>query len=124
MNQLMIGGNYRVFKYKCMEILAAPVRAIFNLLGMNSEYWCKKILSLDKYQSGTHMGNICWPNTLEKEYYKAEWFNESIKVAFEDAICDIPKDYDAILTHFYGDYMTVPPEEKRIRHDPEAYYRD
>ena len=124
MNQLMRCGNYHILKYKCMVIFTAPIRVVLNLFGMNNEYWCKKILSLDKYQNGTHMGNICWPNSFGKEYYKAEWFDESIEVTFEDVTCEIPKDYDAILTHFYGDYMTIPPEEKRIRHDPEAYYRD
>ena len=29
-----------------------------------------------------------------------------------------PKDYDSILTLLYGDYMTLPPVEKRITHHP------
>lgn len=124
LNKLMIGGNYRTSKYKWMEIFAAPARSVLNLVGMNSEYWCKRMLSLDKYRSGTHMGNICWPNTFEKEYYRAEWFDDSIEVAFEDMTCRIPKNFDSVLTNFYGDYMTVPPKDKRIRHDPEAYYLD
>ncbi len=30
----------------------------------------------------------------------------------------IPKEYDKYLRHYYGeDYMTPPPEDKRITHD-------
>ena len=34
----------------------------------------------------------------------------------------IPKNYDEFLTQFYGDYMTLPPEEKRFySHEFHAY---
>lgn len=122
MNKLMIGGNYRTAKYRRLELLAAPVRAVLQLMGMTSEYWCKKMLALDQYQSGTHMGNICWPNSFKQEYYEAAWFADAIDADFEDLTCKIAKDYDAVLTNFYGDYMTIPPENERTRHDPEAYY--
>lgn len=124
MNQLIIGGNYRIMKYKRMEILAAPVRTILMALGMNSEYWCRKIIALDKYTKGEYAGDVSWPLTFEKEHYRAEWFDELIEVPFEDTVCKIVKDYDKVLTNFYGDYMTLPPENKRIRHNPEAYYID
>ena len=124
MNQLIIGGNYRQKKYKIMEIFAYPVRVLLLLFGMNSEYWCKKMLAVDQYRSGLYMGNICWPESFMKEHYKAKWFKDSIEVPFEDITARIPKEYDAVLTNFYGDYMTPPPREKRIRHNPDAFYVD
>lgn len=36
----------------------------------------------------------------------------------------IPRDYDSVLKSFYGDYMQLPPEEKRICHAVEAYWKD
>ena len=124
MNKLMIGGNYRSTKYKLMEILAAPARLVLNMFGIDSEYCCKKILALDRYTSGEYMGNICWPESFEKEHYRSEWFSETVEVPFEDILCPVPKDYDDILKNFYGDYMTPPPENKRVRHNPEAYYNE
>lgn len=36
------------------------------------------------------------------------------EVPFEDMTAMIPKGYDRVLTVVYGDYMTLPPEEKRM----------
>ena len=33
---------------------------------------------------------------------------------------DAPRDIDAYLTMMYGDYMTLPSEEKRKTHSPEV----
>jgi len=40
---------------------------------------------------------------------------------FEGHTFRIPKGYDAFLTAFFGDYMSLPPEEKRVVHDFECY---
>lgn len=124
LNKLFIGGNYREKKYKIIEIGAAPIRGILTFFGVDSGYCCKKILAVDKHKSGEYMGNITWPESFLKEHYKAEWFEELIEVPFESITCRIPKEYDSILTNFYGDYMTPPPVNKRVRHNPEAFYTD
>lgn len=36
------------------------------------------------------------------------------KLAFEGRPCKVPRNTDAFLTSLYGDYMTLPPEEKRV----------
>lgn len=41
---------------------------------------------------------------------------------FEKHTFCIPKGYDLWLRSFYGDYMKLPPKEKRITHPREAYY--
>ena len=43
---------------------------------------------------------------------------------FEDVTVPVPAAYDKILTQFYGNYMQLPPENQRIRHDFDAYYID
>ena len=44
---------------------------------------------------------------------KKSWIEETILVPFEDMTAPIPKEYDAYLTHLYGDYMTPPPDNKK-----------
>lgn len=50
-----------------------------------------------------------------------EWFQEYIKVPFEDFEVRLPKGYKEYLTYFYGDYMKLPPIEKRYS-THEHYY--
>ena len=54
---------------------------------------------------------------LNKEIMNKEYFENGIKEAkFEDSKFYIVKEYDKLLTHIYGDYMTLPKEEDRIGH--------
>ena len=41
-----------------------------------------------------------------------------VDVKFEDRTMPLIKEYDKSLTRIFGDYMTVPPKEKRINHAP------
>ena len=42
---------------------------------------------------------------------------------FENLMVNIPVGWDEYLTKLYGDYMTLPSEEKRVKHDNIAYRR-
>ena len=42
--------------------------------------------------------------------------SESVDIPFEDRTYQIMKNYDHYLTIMYRDYMTLPPEEKRVWH--------
>ena len=46
------------------------------------------------------------------------WIRSSVPVEFEGHLFDAPADWDAYLTRVYGDYMQLPPEDKRqTRHN-------
>ena len=51
-----------------------------------------------------------------RECMPAFWFNEITELVFEGIPVKAPKYYKAYLTHVYGDYMKLPPPEKRIPH--------
>lgn len=56
-------------------------------------------------------------DTIWSEYvYKKEDYFELQKLEFEGNYFYGPKNYDAILTQLYGDYMTLPKEEDRQWH--------
>ena len=58
----------------------------------------------------------------EKEVFAKEVFEDLIEVPFEHLMLSAPKQYDAILKQYYGDYMTLPPKEKQFySHEFEAY---
>ena len=41
-------------------------------------------------------------------------FSDYILMPFEDTHIRVPKGYDSYLTSEFGDYLTLPPEEKRV----------
>lgn len=50
------------------------------------------------------------------ELYRRRDMLEIEKKTFEGRCVNCPKNYEMYLTHMYGDYMTLPPEEERERH--------
>lgn len=53
----------------------------------------------------------------------AEWFQETVRLPFEDAMLLGPKDYDAELKWKFGNYMELPPKEKRVGGHGHYLYR-
>ncbi|MGN0172733.1 MAG: phosphorylcholine transferase LicD [Acutalibacteraceae bacterium] len=43
----------------------------------------------------------------------------TLRQPFEDTTICVPREYDKIMRQYYGDYMQLPPEEKRKNHAPE-----
>ena len=52
----------------------------------------------------------------EKEIMPTQVFKEYVEVKFETGSFMAIKQYDAYLTRHYGDYMKLPPLEKRVSH--------
>jgi len=52
----------------------------------------------------------------EGRVFESEWFKDVIEMPFEDTTVTVPRQYDAYLRKLYGDYMKLPPEEKRVPH--------
>ncbi len=95
------------------------VRYIKNrILGVG--YFLKKIDDLrEDYQfdSSRYVGPLMWFFTKpEKVLFEKRLFENPVKLKFEDREFYVPGDYHTLLTQEYGDYMQLPPVEKRIYH--------
>jgi len=83
----------------------------------------RKIDAISKehnYNDSEYVGCVVWSTYGERDIYKKEWMDELIEHKFEDKMLMIPKQYDSILSQIYGDYMTMPPVEKR---NPHHFYK-
>ena len=49
-----------------------------------------------------------------RSIYKREWITATTPMHFEDGEYPVSKYYDEMLTVLYGDYQTLPSEEKRV----------
>ena len=52
----------------------------------------------------------------EKDIVPRKYFAKSIDLQFEDMLCKCPICYDDYLKYLYGEYMKLPPKEKRKSH--------
>ncbi len=63
---------------------------------------------------GTIIGAYKTREIVPAEYFGIE--EEAVYLDFEDMKIQVPKQYELYLTHMFGDYMQLPPEEKRKVH--------
>ena len=60
----------------------------------------------------------------EREILEREWFNKTIELEFEGRSYLAPIGADQYMTRLFGDYMSLPPEDKRVSHHRfVAYYK-
>ena len=75
----------------------------------------------DKMIRGCKESSV-WANYLgtggNKDIMPMQWYAEGVQLDFEGLKVTAPKEYDKWLTQTYGNYMELPPAEKRkTQHD-------
>ena len=115
-----------VSRYSYKDMLQALCRADVHRLGVQVlSKWRsrnpRKYLQAFRQFEETYKHNGPGPKCVcvtqwEGRIFQSEWFHDVIEVPFEDTTLIIPRAYDAYLRKLYGDYMQLPPEEKRVSH--------
>ena len=103
-------------KKKLHQYLPVPIAKMlpYKYIVKKINYWLKKYDNLDC----EYVVNSSGDYDVRKETFPKYYFDELKEIKFEDGKFYISKYYDEILTQIYGDYMTLPPEEKRfVKHN-------
>jgi lipopolysaccharide cholinephosphotransferase len=74
------------------------------------------------FETCDYVGCSVWGYGI-KEKVSKKAFESTIEVQFEDGYYNAPIGYDEYLSNLYGDYMQLPPVEKRIPHKYEVYWK-
>lgn len=99
------------------KVLKFPVFCIAKICGKNMfQKKLAKLAGIKSYDENKYVGCVVWLSGGMKDIFIKEWFDEYIMVPYEKYEFRVPKRYDEILTHIYGDYMQLPPEKDRIGH--------
>ena len=88
-----------------------------KLLGYR--FWNRRLLDLAKryrYEDCEYVGVVTgYVHTME-EYIRKEGYGTPVRVMFEGRSYNAPADTDRYLRNLYGNYMELPPEDKREAH--------
>ena len=66
------------------------------------------------FENSEFVGNLSFIGYSYKERYSRRCFDNYVPVQFEGNEFLACEGYDEVLRAIYGDYMQLPPEEKRI----------
>ena len=69
--------------------------------------------NLQKYAINTSDSVSTYGFRITPFYYRKECFDKVVFLPYEGRKVMVPVGYDELLRIWYGDYMTLPPEEKR-----------
>lgn len=125
--QAMIMMKCHYMKFKSNKAWKYILKSImFTFIKFFSLFHSKKSL-IKKYEKNAEMFNSFESDEVFEQTVNFKFgywvvpktcFENLIKLTFEDDTFKCPENFDEYLTKVYGDYMTLPPEEKRLKgHD-------
>lgn len=100
--------------YLCYKWLPVSVNCINRQI--------RKLIVLDKPTQTVCNMTEAGPTTARSCFPAAD-IASSVDIAFENRTYKTMVGYKNYLSHTYGDYMKLPPEDQRVTHHFEAYWR-
>ena len=101
------------------------LKPIVNLIG--ADFFSHKIEKIARkipYESAEYVGAITWGLYGKGERMLKSEFEKVVEVEFEGYKMPTFSCWDSYLRGLYGDYMQLPPVEKRQTHDMKVYIKD
>ena len=116
--------NFRKFN-SIKRIIANLVILVFRLFGGTANKTARKINRLaTQFNNGSGDRMLYADSNLKKPLiFSQEIDSDTCLHLFENEYFNIPVGYHELLAICYGDYMTLPPPEKRITHHSFKAYK-
>ncbi len=107
--------SYKLKVYKPKRLIHYIIKYTFGLLSINKLH---KMLdkTFKKYNNpnNKYAVNLASYYDYRRETSPKEWYGKPRMVRFEDKEFPVPSEAEKLLTLIYGDYMILPPVEKRV----------
>ena len=105
-------ANYKTLKRRLIYYYPCKIISFFNSAAMLKKKIKKLLLKTNDENCG-YFANFASLYLIGREAYPKEWFGKPKKLRFEGFTFDAPAEAEKILERLYGDYMELPPLEKR-----------
>ncbi len=117
--QLMSIGHRKNINYNRYKIPQRPVIFVLSSIGRRLPMsWLRKRFSkiATKYNNKKTIGVRPYGSAMSgvKLIFPTKIYSDSVEMLFEEKMFPVPKQWDEYLRICYGDYMKLPPKEKRI----------
>ena len=121
LNQMV---QYSIIKFenesKPKEIIQQLAHYILKIMPVSPMAIKKRCIKTYKKYEDYESDEVCdFPALVLLPIYKRNDWLPPKKAQFDELEVNVPNNPDAILTIIYGDYMKLPPEDKRFRPAPE-----
>lgn len=103
---------------KIMELLGKAALAIIPSFKLRYKIWrfAEKQMTKYRIEDCEYVTELCAGPHYMKNRYPKKAFDKAVYKEFEGHMMPVPQGYDAYLKIAFGDYMKLPPEEKRVAH--------
>lgn len=111
---------FKGFTKKFIHFCTAIIHGLMKFFGISHKFLYNKIIKASCKYNGTDTGvyaYFCGGKPTNNIFKKEDMFPLR-KLKFEDIELNFPNKLEAYLTHLYGDFMQLPPPEKRVSHSP------
>ncbi len=103
-----------------IKLISNSIHNFLKIIRISPNFFKKRGWDLLSKYKNENSELVCDITALNHpQIYKKSDFFPTIKHEFEGVMVNIPNNSDSILTQIYGDYMQLPPENKRYNHAPE-----
>ena len=115
--------SLKVYRGRQNKLKAFLISIFVKIYGAKRAYRrLDKLAKKIPYGSTSNMGIIAWGMYGPGEKMPLSGFEPPIQVDFEGQKFMAVSCWREYLSGIYGDYMQLPPEEKRVTHDLKAFY--
>ena len=117
---------YYGLKAKILHFIFFIAHYVLKILHLNSRFFYKKALKYSLKYNDTkteRIGYMFDPQRFTSIYRRADMYPTK-RIKFENMYVSAPNKIEVYLKTRYGDYMKLPPEDKRHTHLPESLIFD
>jgi lipopolysaccharide cholinephosphotransferase len=107
------------FKIEEKHFYAYIKRFMAGMFSFHFLHWLLKRIMTPRIKNYKYITSWTGMYGYQRETFPADFFTPVAKLPFEDRLYNAPREWELYLKQIYGDYMKLPPEDKRKTHKPQ-----